>query len=289
MAVMLSVFTDEISDDFDHACAIAADEFGVEWVEIRRLWGKNVMALDGRELAEARRILGRRGLRVSQLGSPLYKTDVPGAPRSQFSPKRDKFSEDYTFEQQPEVLERGLELCRAFATQRLRCFDFWQLADPGPYRQIIYAQLRQAAEACGKRGLLLSMENEHACNTPTAAEAARTLAGVRSPHFRVTWDPGNAFFGGEIPFPDGFKLIPINRIGNVHIKDASRGADGKPQWEPVGRGNIDFVGQFRALKAGGYRGPITLETHWRGGGSIEASTRESMVGLKAALKSAGLL
>lgn len=288
-SIMLSVFTDEITDDFDRACAIAADEMGLEWVELRKLWGKNVMALDGRELAEARRILTKRGLRVSQLGSPLFKTDFAGAPKSSFSPKRDKFSDDYTFEQQPEVLERGIELCKVFATQRLRCFDFWYLEDAAPFRDAIYAKLREAANACAKHGLVLSMENEYACNTRTGADAARTVAGVRAPNFRVNWDPGNAFFAGESPFPEGWGLLKAGQIGNVHCKDAVSGDAGKPKWEAIGRGKIDFVGQFRALKQARYRGPITLETHWRGGGTPEESSRQSMAGLKQALKTAGLL
>jgi sugar phosphate isomerase/epimerase len=286
---MLSVFTDEISDDFDKACAIAADEFGLEWVQPRKLWGKNVMALDGREVAEARKILTKRGLRVSQIGSPLFKTDLAGAPVSPLSPKRDKFSLDYTAEQQPEVLERGIELCRVFATQRLRCFDFWRLPEPEPHRQAIYAKLREAANACAKHGLILSMEVEHECNTPTAVEAVRTVKGVAAPNFQLNWDPGNAFFAGETPFPDGWKLLDAKRISNVDCKDATVGDDGKPKWECIGRGKIDFVGQFRALKQAGYRGPITLETHWRGAGTAEESTRQSMAGLKAALKTAGLI
>lgn len=31
----VAVITDEISADFDHACSIAANEFGMEWVEVR--------------------------------------------------------------------------------------------------------------------------------------------------------------------------------------------------------------------------------------------------------------
>ena len=287
-ALMLSVFTDEVSDDFEVACRIAAEEFELRWVELRKLWGKNIMLLDGRELAEARRILGRYGLRVSQIGGPLFKTDLKGAPLSSERPKRDTFG-DFTWDQQPEVLERGLELCKVFQCDRLRCFDFWRLEDPLPFHTQIDEELGKAASACGKQRVTLSMENEFACNTRTGAEAKRTLAAVKSPWFKLNWDPGNAYFAGEDPFPGGFSQLPVARISNVHIKDAARDDAGKYQWLPVGKGKIDFVGQFRALAKAGYRGPITLETHYRGAVTAEASTRESMAGLKAALKGAGLL
>src|SRR4029077_9348259 len=38
----LSVITDEISHDFGHALEVAADEFGLGFVELRGLWKKNI-------------------------------------------------------------------------------------------------------------------------------------------------------------------------------------------------------------------------------------------------------
>ncbi len=38
----ISVINDEISQDFDHACFVAANEFGMSWIELRSMWGKNV-------------------------------------------------------------------------------------------------------------------------------------------------------------------------------------------------------------------------------------------------------
>jgi sugar phosphate isomerase/epimerase len=55
----------------------------------------------------------------------------------------------------------------------------------------------------------------------------------------------------------------------------------------MGKGIIDWAGQFRALAKDGYRGTVSLETHWRGGGTPEESTRQSMAGMNRLLKSAG--
>jgi sugar phosphate isomerase/epimerase len=52
---------------------------------------------------------------------------------------------------------------------------------------------------------------------------------------------------------------------------------------------VDWVGQFRALKQDGYRDAVSLETHWRGGGTPEESTRISMAGMKECLRKAGAL
>ncbi|HSF25799.1 MAG TPA: TIM barrel protein, partial [Blastocatellia bacterium] len=145
---------------------------------------------------------------------------------------------------------------------------------------------RAAAKAAG-RGVTLVMENEHACNTATAAEAARTLQAVRNSNFKLNWDPGNSAFRGETPYPDGYRLLPKDRIGHVHCKDVARKPDGGYEWMAMGRGIIDFAGQFRALKRDGYRGAVVLETHWRGAGTPEQSTRLSMAGMKELLRRAG--
>ena len=38
----LGVITDEISQDFGHACDVAANDFGMHFIELRELWGKNL-------------------------------------------------------------------------------------------------------------------------------------------------------------------------------------------------------------------------------------------------------
>ena len=35
----------------------------------------------------------------------------------------------------------------------------------------------------------------------------------------LNWDPGNAAAAGEIPYPDGYNLLPKDRIGHCHCKD----------------------------------------------------------------------
>jgi sugar phosphate isomerase/epimerase len=137
--------------------------------------------------------------------------------------------------------------------------------------------------------MILLLENEMSCNTATGEEAAATLAAIPNKNFMLNWDPGNAgTFPGNTPYPNGYDLLPKDRIGHCHCKDVKRTADGKFEWEPVGGGIIDWVGQFKALQRDGYHHAVSLETHWRGAGTPEASTRISMKGLKDNLKKAGI-
>jgi len=287
-AFRVSVINDELGQDFGRACEVIANEFGLQWIELRAMWNKNLLRLDANEVAEARRILEKYKLRVTDIASPLFKVDWPGAPKSKFSPKGDQFQADFTFEQQDEVLERSIELAKAFQTERVRCFDFWRLDDQAPYRAAINEKLLAAAGSAGKKGVILLLENEPACNTATAAESATLLAAVKSPHLLLNWDPGNAASRGEKVFPEGYALLPKDRIGHCHCKDVVKkpGGDGY-EWAAMGRGLINWAGQFAALKHDGYHLAVSLETHWRGAGTPEESTRQSWAGMKAQLQKAG--
>ncbi len=280
----VAVITDEISQDFDHACSVAAKDFGMQWVELRGMWGKNIMALTDAEIAEAQKTLAKYNLQVTDIASPLFKVDWPGAPRSQYSPKTDTFKADFNFAQQEDVMKKSVALAKQFKTDKVRGFDFWRLDDPAPHRAAIDAKLNEAARYMGSQGVLFVLENEYECNTATARESVRTLAAVKSPSFVLNWDPANAVMRGELDaFPTGWELLPKSRIRHCHVKGAAEGASGKVQWAPVGTGYIDWKAQFAALRALGYHDAVSLETHWKGEGGPEASTRTSWSGMKQAL------
>ena len=135
---------------------------------------------------------------------------------------------------------------------------------------------------------MLLLENEMSCNTATGDESAAVLKAIPSKNFMLNWDPGNAAAIGSMPYPTGYHLLPKERIGHCHCKDVVSKADHKYDWAPVGGGSVDWVGQFKALQGDGFHYGLSLETHWRGAGTPEASTRISMEGLKRTLTKAGI-
>jgi len=284
----VGVITDEISQDFDHACSVAANDFGMHWVELRAMWGKSLMVLDDTQLADVEKTLAKYSLGVTDIGSPLFKADWPGAPKSDFGPKNSPAGD--VMKHEDEVLEKSVALAKRFKTNKVRCFDFWRLADVAPYRTAIDAKLNEAAEKCGKQGVMLVLENEPACNTATGRESARTLGAVKSKYLALNWDPGNAVMLGEFDaFPVAWNMLPKDRIHHCHVKNAVKGADGKVVWSPTGTGIIDWAGQFREMAKAGYRDAVSLETHWHGGANPEDSTKQSWAGMKKALVDSGNL
>ncbi len=284
----LAVINDEITQDFEKACKIAAQDFGLSWIELRSMWDTNVVNLSPKQIADAQKLLAEYKLRVTDIASPLFKADWPGAPISKQSERRDQFHAKEDATEQDRVLEHSIVAAKAFKTERIRCFDYWRLDDQKPYREAINKKLRQAAERCAKDGMILVLENEMSCNTATGEEAAAVLKAIPNKNFMLNWDPGNAAALGSTPYPDGYRLLPKDRIGHCHCKDVTRHPDGKFDWKPVGGGVVDWVGQFKALQRDGYRLAVSLETHWRGGGTPEESTHISMDGLKKTLTKAGI-
>jgi sugar phosphate isomerase/epimerase len=286
----LAVINDEITQDFEKACQIAANDFGLQWIEIRGMWNKNVTELSDAQVEDAKKILAEHKLRVTDIASPLFKTDWPGAPRSSQSEKRDQFHADFDAKAQDKLLERCITLAHAFNTDRVRCFDYWRLDDQKPFRAAINNRLQQAAVRFAKDRIILLLENEMSCNTATGEESAAVLAAIPNRNFMLNWDPGNAAALGSTPYPDGYKLLPKNRIGHCHCKDVVRTPDQahKYAWAPVGGGIVDWVDQLQSLKRDGFHYGLSLETHWRGAGTPEASTRISMDGLKKTLVKAGI-
>jgi sugar phosphate isomerase/epimerase len=90
---------------------------------------------------------------------------------------------------------------------------------------------------------------------------------------------------GETPFPAGWEASRAH-VAHVHVKDARAAEDGSLKWTVVGEGQIDYHGQLAALKASGYDGVISLETHYKApGGDPETSSRQCLDGLKRLMES----
>jgi sugar phosphate isomerase/epimerase len=115
--------------------------------------------------------------------------------------------------------------------------------------------------------LIIGLENEHACNIATGAEAAPILNAIQDASFGLVWDPANSYVAGETAYPDQYDLLPAGRILHVHAKDGimPEGSD-RMEWGDIGAGKVNWKGQLSALARDGYTGMVSLETHWGGPG-----------------------
>jgi L-ribulose-5-phosphate 3-epimerase len=280
----LGIITDEITQDLAQALDFITS-YSLAYCELRELWGKNIMNLSLAELDHAQQIVEKHRLQVSEIASPLFKYNLPEMP-AQPSEKRDTFMASFTDQDTEELLKRSFQIARLFGTQKVRVFSYWRVDDPEKAYPYVRARLAKAAALAAENRMTLLLENEFACNIGTGKELGRIIRDIDSPALRAMWDPGNAVALGEVPYPDGYSHIR-GLFLHMHVKDAERDpATGKTRWRPVGGGSVDYHGQFQALLRDGYRGTMSLETHYRrpDGNTVE-STRESLEGLFKVVKS----
>ena len=260
----IAAITDEFSPDLETAAGSMAS-IGMTGAELRVVFGKNIVALSDEELDRAIGIARTQGLEIVSIASPVLKCVLPDAPDVDARFQQDSFNAAYTIEDQPRLAERAFQIAERTGAKIVRVFSYWRTVRPEECFDRIAAALAGLARKAGERGLVVGLENEHACNIATGAETARLLAAVGDPHLKVVWDPANAFVAGEPPFPDGYSRLPADRIVHVHAKDCFvRGHH--VQWGPLAECAVDWKGQVAALARDGYRGWISLETHWSGPG-----------------------
>jgi len=249
-------------------------------VELRTVNGRNIVELSDTEIARVRGLVRAHGFEVVGIASPVLKCVLPGGPEIDGRFQQDVFGAAYSFDDQPRLAKRAMEVAEALGAGMIRVFSYWRTVEPRKCFDAAARALAELAAEAEPRGLIIALENEHACNAGTASEVSElwgrlpACAGLSAPpsNLKILWDPANCHVAGERPFPEGYAKLPKDRIVHVHAKDC-RLHGHTPEWCELGEGGIDWRGQLAALEADGYSGWISLETHWPGpgGNKLDAS------------------
>ncbi len=270
--IPIAAITDEFSPDLEIALR-AMQAIGMSEAELRVVWGKNILDLSDEEVDRARELTKSLGFKVISIASPLLKCVLPNSPEVESRFQHDIFASKHTFQDQPRLAERAFGIARKFDARIVRVFSFWRTVQPEKCFEGIVSSLSWLVEAAAQQNLLIGVENEHACNIGTARETARLLEALPHKNLGVVWDPANAYVAGESPYPEGYGLLPPDRIIHVHAKDCHLNGH-TPVWGPLGTRAVDWKGQIAALLNDRYAGYLSLETHWPGpgGDKLAAST-----------------
>ncbi len=260
----LSVITDEIDSELPRALQVI-EEFPIEQVELRTLWGINIAEADDDTLARARQLLNRAGLGVCSIASPVFKTDLFGV-RAHGAMHG---ASEQPLENHFAMLQRCIEIARFFSAPLIRIFAFWRAGELTPERALrIATVLERALPYAERAGVLLGLENEHSCQVGTGTELRRILSHIDSPFLRAVWDPGNAFVLGESA-SEGYRAVQP-WVAHIHVKDGVREPDGSVRWTIIGEGEIGYAQHLKQIALSGYQGFVSLETHARIDGWTQA-------------------
>lgn len=248
----LSILTDEVSQELADVIRFA-QEFRLDGIEVRSLWGKAFRELSLDQIREIRARCDDAGLRVSGVATPVFKCDLD-------SPAQ--------IAEHTKLFRRSAQAAQILGCQIVRVFTFLRRSHPATADEIERAasHFPPLLEIARQEGVTVGIENEASCIIGSGTETRAFLQHLpEAPELGVVWDPCNVIYLENAPnaFPDEYAQV-ADRVIHVHVKDAQRkGTNAAEECLELGKGEIDFPGQFTALKQRGYSGWITLETHWR--------------------------
>ena len=236
--LILSAFADEYADDLKAQCE-ALNDFGIEYIELRGVNGKNVSVLTEGEVKEAKKILDDFDIKVSSIGSPLGKIDINGDLNGHY-----------------ETAKRVYETANILGTKKVRVFSFYSKETPfDKCKSEIYAGLEKFVDLSDDTGLTLCHENE-ARIYGESPEKCLEIAEYFGGRIKCVFDMGNFVLDGYEPM-SAYKLL-FDYIEYFHIKDAFyTGAI-----VPAGRGEAKIKEILDDYKSNGKNDAfISLEPH----------------------------
>lgn len=237
----LSGFADEISPDFETQCQLL-QQLGMQYMEFRSAWGTNILDLDDAQLATAKELLQRYGLKVSSIGSPLGKIFI-----------------DEDFDAHLVRAKRAVQVANYFGAPFIRIFSFFMREgmNADDHRDEVLRRMRALADEAEQGEVIMVHENEKDIYGDIPRRCADIITSVDSPNLRAAWDAANYVQVGVRPFDDGWSIIRPH-LAYMQIKDAIAATG---EVVAAGRGDGQMVETIRALRADGFDGFFSLEPH----------------------------
>ena len=245
----LGVIGDEVSQDFATVVNFVK-EYNLDSIEVRSVWDKQPHQLTDTDIDNMKRLLDGTGIEIIGVASPFFKCDMDNTQERQ---------------QHLDILKGCIRTAKAFNTNLIRTFVFWDTGKTEERWDEIIAAYDEPCRIVDGEGIVLGMENESTTSLRTAKLTAEFIEQRNSPNVRAIWDPANEAHAkdGETPYPDAYNRLKPMMI-HAHLKDAAPNPDsGEMESVPVGDGVIDWQGQLQAFVDDGYEGHLCLETHWR--------------------------
>jgi len=269
--IRLSGFADEIGKDLGLQIATFQSE-GLRFVELRGVWGKNVLDLSAAERKEARQRLADAGIGVSAIGSPIGKVRI-----------------DEPWAEHMNRFKAALDAAEFFGSPYIRLFSYYppkggRIAD---HREEVIRRLNEQVEMARGRPVKLLHENEKDIYGETIAGCADIARSV--PGMGHIFDPANFVQAGVWPAEAWLALR--DHVTYFHIKDALL-EGGKVVVAGEGDGSVEAVLRD-AILVRKFDGFLSLEPHLKSAGQFSGFSgpdlfKKAVQALKAILGRMGV-
>src|SRR5207245_9471012 len=113
----LCCITEEISQNVGQALDFISS-YKLSFCELRELWGKNIMNAPEERLERAKALIAKHSLQVSDIGSPVFKYNLPGMPAR--PEKRDTFHANFPDSDTQRLLAESLQPANFFSQDTVR-------------------------------------------------------------------------------------------------------------------------------------------------------------------------
>lgn len=250
----VTVISDEVSQDLPDLVRFVR-EFQLPGIELRSMFGRAFKDLTPADIAEIKRVAGGEGWKIFGCASPVFKCDIDDAA---------------AVKAHLEEFKRSLGVAHELGSGMVRIFTFLRRApaENAALLPRVVGHLEELGRLAAGSSVRLIVENEHSCIVGTGEECAALLAKLPDPRFGIVWDPCNVLY---VPGASGDVTIPFAKIAprvlHIHVKDARRRAPSpgalSAEATPVGDGDVGWHRHLAEIKRLGYRGMLSLETHWR--------------------------
>ena len=173
----LSAFGDEIAATlFDQLTVL--NELQIGQLELRTVWGKNVLELDDDEAGKVAALAAKMGVRVSAIGSPIGKSPI-----------------DEPMDGELRKLDRIMRTAAIVGTRRIRIFSYYPPdtstnAHYDDYVAPAIERLAVLADHAAADGYELLLENEKEIVGDTIDRCAADSARARTPERVLCVGPG---------------------------------------------------------------------------------------------------
>ena len=200
--IILSAFADEYSADFTEQL-IGMRDFGINYVEVRGVDGKNVSALTREEVNTVKSKLDFYGMGVSAIGSPIGKIQLDG-----------------DLDGHLDMAKRVFETANTLGARYVRMFSFYPKdgEDIVASRDRVFAELERLLDAAKSHGVVLCHENEAKIYGDVPSRC-REIYDAFGGSIKTVFDMGNYVLEGVKPYSEAYGLLK-DSIAYFHIKDA---------------------------------------------------------------------
>lgn len=247
--------SDEVSQDLPVLRAFVR-EFKLPGIELRSFSGRAFKDLTREDVAAIGAAANEDGWKIFGCSTPVFKCELDDAAGTQAH---------------REIFKRSLDVARALNCDLLRVFTFLRQPNPLEPKRLdrVAEGLQGLVDLAKGSGVRIGIENEHSCFVATVEEMEAVLARVPDPSVGAIWDPCNVLYVPGAAVPHASDLARLGkRLFHLHVKDAVRRSPATSNaliavGMPIGTGEVDWRSHLRVLQATGYKGMLSLETHWR--------------------------